>query len=391
MKKRISIGLIIISFSAFISLGLPDGLHGVAWPGIRDHFHLSIDAIGLVFIFSTAGYMLSSFFSGVLVRKMGIGGLLGISCAATATALCTYAVTPVWWLFVIIAALGGLGAGAIDAGINTFVAKHYNEGTMQWLHASFGAGITLGPVIMTLGIFLTGTWQVGYVVVCFFQGGLAAIFFMTRDIWKKAALADSIERKKRTDMLLRQTVKKVSVIISMLMFFIYTGIELGFGLWAYTLLTESRGIAAPVAGAITGSYWGMFTVGRLLAGWYAKKISGKKLIFICISCAAFGIVLVLVNWNDIMTISGVVITGFSVAPIFPALVSDTEIRVGAAHQANTIGMQIAAAGFGAAMIPALAGLLARFHGLEVIPLYLLCALILLFASFFLSHSRMLSS
>ena len=123
MKKKTAIGLAALSFIAFISLGLPDGLLGVAWPGIRGHFNLSVDAIGLLLIFGTGGYTLSSFFSGVLVRKLGIGGLLSISCGATAATLLIYAVTPVWWLFVISATLGGLGAGAIDAGINTYVAK----------------------------------------------------------------------------------------------------------------------------------------------------------------------------------------------------------------------------------------------------------------------------
>jgi fucose permease len=385
MKEKTSIGLLIIAFIAFISLGLPDGLHGVAWPGVRTHFRVPIDAIGLVLIFATAGYMASSFFSGVLVRRLGIGGLLSASCAATATALCVYAVTPVWRLFVLIAGLGGLGAGAIDAGINTFVAQHYSGRTMQWLHACFGIGITLGPAIMTLGIAITNHWQVGYVVVCIFQGVLAIIFYMTRNIWKKVPVIQQEDHTQKADAPMAQTLKKFSAWVSMLLFFIYTGVELGFGLWIYTLLTESRNIAPAVAGIVTGSYWGMFTIGRIMAGWYTKKITGEKLINISIVCAAAGTGLVLVNRSDIATIVGIVVIGFSVAPIFPALVSDTKTRVDSSHEANTIGMQLAAAGFGAAVIPSLAGLLARLYGLEVIPLYMLCALVLLFASFFLSR------
>jgi fucose permease len=65
-----------------------------------------------------------------------------------------------------------------------------------------------------------------------------------------------------------------------------------------------------------------------------------------------------------------VVIGFAVAPIFPGLVSDTRERVTPEHTANTIGMQISAAGLGAALLPSLAGVLARRISLEVIPAYL---------------------
>lgn len=387
MKKKSAFGLVVLSFIAFISLGLPDGLNGVAWPGIRNYFSLSLDAIGLLLIFGTGGYTLSSFFSGVLVRRLGIGGLLGVSCGATAMALLVYAVTPVWWLFVAAATLGGLGAGAIDAGINTYVAQNHSERMMQWLHASFGVGTTLGPVIMTLGISLTSRWQIGYFIVAFAQALLAIIFFATKGMWRGVEVNTDHEHHEKGEASLGETLKKLSALLSMLMFFIYTGVELGLGIWAYTLLTESRGIDPGIAGFITGSYWASFTVGRVLAGWYTKKLSVQRLLYISIVLALLGTGLIVVDISSWITIVGIALTGFSIAPIFPGLVSDTVKRVGVRHEANTIGIQIAAAGLGAAVVPSLAGILARLYGLEIIPLYLLIALILLGLSFAFSHSH----
>lgn len=380
-----AMGLICISFIAFISLGLNDGLLGVAWPGIRSHFHLPVDALGIILIFGTGGYMLSSFFSGVLIRRLGVGGLLSLSCAATASALFVYASTPVWWLFVMFAAVGGLGAGAIDAGINTFVVTHHSTKIMQWLHASYGVGITLGPVIMTLGISLTSHWQIGYVFVSITQGMLAAIFLFTKGMWEGITVSGGEEHHAENEASLTETMRKIPALLSMLMFFLYTGVELGLGLWAYSLLTESRGIAPQVAGIITGSYWAMFTVSRILAGWYTSKIDGRKLIYMSVSLALFGVGLIMIDSGQLTTISGITLAGFAVAPIYPGLVSDTESRVGLRHQANTIGMQIAAAGLGAAVVPSIAGVLARIYGLEAIPLYLLIALGLLLLSFVFSH------
>ena len=378
-------GLLLISFIAFISLGLPDSLLGVAWPGIRSHFDLPVDALGIVLIFGTGGYMLSCFFSGALTRHLGIGRLLSLSCALTATALLVYVTTPVWWLFVLFAAVGGLGAGAIDAGINTFVAKHHSTRIMQWLHASFGVGVTLGPIIMTMGISMTTHWQTGYIFVAIAQGVLATVFFATKGMWEGISVQDEKEHQTTHEASLLETMKQVSALLSMVMFFLYTGIELGLGLWAYSLLTESRGVSPQVAGIMTGSYWAMFTAGRILAGWCVSKIDVRKLIYLSISFALFGVSLLLVNAGQFITILGIGLAGFAVAPIFPAMMSDTKNRVGLRHQANTIGMQIAAAGLGAAVVPSIAGVFARIYGLEVIPLYLLVALILLFLSFMSSH------
>ena len=183
--------LLILSYVAFISLGLPDGLHGVAWPGIRETFGLPIDAIALVMICGTVGYSLSGFFSGVTVRLMGVGGLLALSCGLTATAQLIYGLTQWWPLFVGAATIGGLGAGAIDAGVNNYVEKHYSERLMQWLHASFGIGITAGPIIMTLGIQLTGRWRIGYFAVCAFQAVMAFIFLVTRNLWERTEDSDT--------------------------------------------------------------------------------------------------------------------------------------------------------------------------------------------------------
>ena len=271
MVKKSSTVLIFLSFIAFISLGLPDGLLGVAWPGIRGTFNLPLDALGLLLVFSTAGYTLSSFFSGALVRKFGIGGLLSLSCGATATALFIYGITPLWWIFVIAAALGGLGAGAIDAGINTYVEKNHSEQMMQWLHASFGVGITLGPIIMTLGISLTSQWKTGYFLVSSAQIVLAVTFLFTKKMWKGVNSGGMSEQHHENDAPLKETLNKISALLSMLMFFIYTGVELGLGLWAFSLLTISRGVNPTIAGFITGSYWAMFTLGRILAGLSSRK------------------------------------------------------------------------------------------------------------------------
>lgn len=385
-SSRSKIGLILLAYIAFISLGLPDGLLGVAWPSIRADFGLPLDALGFLLVSATAGYLISSFLSGVLMARLGVGGLLAVSCALTGAGLIGYTLVPAWWMMVLLGTVAGLGAGAIDAGINTYIAANHGEGLMQWLHASFGIGVTLGPIIMTAGLSSFGSWRVGYDVVGTAQIALAICFVLTARLWRQP---DERQEQRLTDYKtpLLETLQRPQVWLSLLMFFLYTGIELCLGHWGYTLLTEARGMVAEAAGLWAGSYWGAFTLGRVLAGLYARRLGVHRVLQFSLAAALLGAILVWWSPVPLLGLLGITLTGFAIAPIFPALVSGTSKRVGAAHAANTIGMQIGAAGLGGTMLPGVAGILARRIALEIIPVYLTILLIILILLYSVASRR----
>ena len=383
IKKKAGIALVVLIFVAFISLGLPDGLLGVAWPEMRRSFGLPLDALGVLLIASTVGYLISSFFNGYFMAKLGVGGLLAASCALTAMALLGYTLTPFWFLMPFFAVLSGLGAGAIDAGLNVYVEANYGEGFMQWMHASFGVGVTLGPIIMTRGLGLTGSWRTGYIVVGAAQLILALIFLLTISLWgdrpEEARQKASRQKKESgvTRPALMETLKYLPAWISIGLFFVYTGIEFSFGHWTYSLLTESRGINPELAGFLVGGYWAFFTIGRILAGFLAYRINSMSLFKGGILLGLTGSLLLSLNLGQWISFLGVALAGMAIAPIFPALVSSTSYRVGEEHTTNTIGMQMAAAGLGGSFLPGLAGVLARNISLETIPWFLVVLFIIL--------------
>jgi fucose permease len=381
VKKYPKIGLVVLAYVAFIALGMPDGLLGVAWPSVRASFSIPVDAVGLLLSAVVTGYLTSSFLSGPLIARLGVGNVLAASCAVTGAGLIGYTLVPAWWMMVLLGVLAGLGAGAIDAGLNTYVAAHFGEGLMQWLHASYGIGVTLGPIIMTIALTAVNSWQVGYRVVGGFQLALAACFVLTLPMWsQKEAPAGSEEPKRLTDYKtpLGETLRQPRVWLSVLLFFLYTGSEVSLGTWAYTLLIESRGIYPEVAGLWAGSYWATFTAGRVLAGLYAKRVGVNLLVLGSLIAALLGAVLLWWNPANVANLIAVALIGFAIAPIFPALMSGTSRRVGVHDAANTIGMQMAAGGLGTAIIPSLVGILARQVSLEIIPV----CLMVLFAGLF---------
>jgi len=389
-RPSVKIGLIILAYVAFIALGMPDGLLGVGWPNMRAGFNLPLDSLGYLLFASTAGYLTASLLAGTLLRKLGVGGLLAASCGLTGVALFSYTLVPTWWMMVVLGLFGGLGAGAIDVGLNTYVAAHFTSGLMQWLHASYGVGVTIGPLLMTYGLATLSTWRFGYRAVALFQILLAICFAASIRMWgKKSEQTEDGSEKKITEYRTSygETFKRPEVWLSMLLFMIYVGIEMGLGNWAYTLLTESRGIDTKLAGFWAGSFYGLFTIGRITAGFYSKKFSINNIVIASILGAIAGAGLLWWNTAPVVSLIGVVLIGFSIAPIFPSLTSGTAKRVGERYAANTIGMQMAACGLGGALLPSLMGVLGRRLSLEAIPVFLFILLVCLLVIFLLSENR----
>lgn len=370
--------IIVLAFVAFISLGLPDGLFGRALPSIRDYFGITAAQVGLVFVTGTTGYFLSSVASGTLMGRLGVGRLLALSCALTSTALIGYTLAPGWWGVVLLGLLLGAGAGAIDTGLNTYVAANHGEGLMQWLHASFGVGTTIGPLIMGTVLERGLSWQYGYLIIVVAQAALAATFFLTASQWQSnpaAPKADILTYKTPA----RESLALTATWMSVGIFFLYVGLEAGTGAWCYTMFTEARGISTGTAGLWLSIYWGSFTLGRISAG----VIAGRVTIGLLLRWSMVGAILGagLLAWNPFPESGGfaVALLGFSLAPIFPALISTTAERVGLRHSSNVIGFQIGAASLGIGILPAAVGLLAEQATLEVIGPFLFGLSLVIFA------------
>ncbi|MEA4811447.1 MAG: MFS transporter [Anaerolineaceae bacterium] len=382
-KNQKNLALIALIFVAFIALGLPDGLLGVGWPSIRTDFKQPLDALGMLLFASMTGYLISSFFSGAIERRLGVGRVLVFSCMVTGLGLIGYTLIPFWWMMVLLGLAAGLGAGGIDSNLNAYVAKYHGPGLMQWLHASYGIGVTVGPLLMTYFLSHFGQWRMGYRVVGGFQLALALIFTLTLPLWRRPGQQSPAPRSQHNEAAgqpqpsLWQTLKHGSTAIGLLQFFIYTGCEVTLGIWAYSLLTEGRGIPAATAGLVSGSFWGLFAVGRVLAGLMASKINMQKLVITALGFALLGALVLAWNPSPLLSLLAVGLIGFSYAPIFPGLVSATEARVGSLHLGNAVGMQTAAAGLGGTSLASLAGVLARHFGLNMVAFVLLGLIALL--------------
>ena len=382
-NKRIkpSILIVVVTYLAFISLGLPDGLLGIAWPFMSTRSNVPLDYLGILLIGFTIGYLSTSTTSGKIMKHISLGMLLAISCFLTACSLLVYALVDTWYVMIVASFFLGSGGGAIDSSINTFAASRFSASTVNWLHAFYGIGATTGPLLVTLMLSMELDWYHGYVVVAFIQISLAVLFFMTRKRWLVAS-----GEEHHTSSEYFQTLRLPIVWVSVMIFFLYTGLEQGFGQWLFTVLTKSRGITDERAGLLTVSYWGSLTIGRIFFGIVLTTIPVRNVLSWAMIGIVTGLLLFLVNMS-ITTVLGIVILGVAVAPVFPCLISVTPIRIGKEHAATAIGLQISMAMLGGALLPAFAGWMSDKFGLEVIAIIFSVAAGLLACMYFLSLPR----
>lgn len=369
--------LILISFVAFISLGLPDGLLGIAWPFISERLNIPLDNLGVLLMFFVAGYLSSSFTNSKIMSKITLGWLLALSCFLTGASLFGFAVSDQWIFLILSAYFLGAGGGAIDTSLNIFASAKFSPSVVNWLHAFYGIGATSGPLILTWFFTMGHTWKSGYFLVGSIQISLGILFLFTSKMWKVKEESKEVKQEKIS---YRSTLQKPMVWLSILIFFIYTGLEVGVGQWLFTILTKSRNISEDWGGLWVSTFWGSLTAGRIIFGFILKKISTVQVLYWAVIGIILGSFTFLIDISDYISFIGIVLIGFSCAPVFPSMIALVPDLFGERFASNVIGFQISAAMIGGAVLPATSGFLTDFFGWEVIPFsFLVQALILALA------------
>jgi fucose permease len=361
--------LLIISYLAFVSLGFPLGVLNIAWQYMQISFGVTLDAIGILLTFATVGRLFTSFTSGRVIARIGMGTFLFVGSTAVGLGLLGYALAPSWETLLVAATIAAMGSGMLDAGLNTFVSANYSASRLNWLHAAWGVGLTIGPQLVTLLVIrMDAAWQYAYLVIMTPQIALAVIFLFTRRWW--TLNTSTTEDASTSGASITETLRMPVVLLSLALFFVYGGVEVGTGQLTSPLFTGSRGIDAQTASTWISFYWLALTIGRILIGSVADRLGNTLLLRICMFSMVVGTVLLAINGSPILNFAGLALIGLAIAPMFPVLIAETPRRVGLRHVANTIGFQIGFAGIGAALLTGLGGGLAERFGLEVIGVFL---------------------
>jgi fucose permease len=387
----------LLSLGTFVAVGLPDGMLGTAWPAMRHSFGAPVGDLGLILLVNSLGSVAVSTFVGRFIRRLGVIALLAVAGLCAAVGGVGFAVAPGLWLVLCIGPLTGAASGMLDGGLNTAVALTGRPRLLNLLHGFYGIGTALGPLVVTAAI-LAGSWRPAYLV-------LVAVDLAAAGSWivyhrklppplpasPDDAAADGVsdeagssaDAPAMTDPTAGWSRHRVMSVLTagLVVFFVYTGLEVGAGQWETSYLRGHLGLSASAAGLAAFGYWGALTVVRIGLALPTKSVPAQRLIggglFVSVAATA------LIWWqpDTVVSVAGFVLLGAALAGMFPALIAVTPQRIGEQRAQHAIAWQVGAAAGGGSAISALVGLLINTSGLDVLgPALVVLALLLLAAN-----------
>jgi len=367
-----------IIYLAFIALGLPDALLGSAWSVMRTEFDVPLSYAGIIFAIISAGTIISSLLSDRFTKKFGVGSVAAISIFATAVSLFGFAISGSFFMLCVFAIPYGLGAGAVDAALNNYVALRYKSKHMNWLHCCWGVGAAFSPYVMSNALTHGLGWQNGYKSVAIIQIILTIFMFAALPLWKRQETPKTSEIQNKQVLKLSQILRIRGVKFILPAFFAYCALEQTAGLWASSFLVLQRNVSPVTAAKYASFFFLGITVGRFVCGFISDKIGDRNMLRIGICVTVLGIIAVWLpvsaNW---LCLNGLVVIGIGNAPIYPSIIHATPHNFGNENSQAIIGVQMASAYAGITVMPPFFGIVAEHFSIGLYPLYLLILAILM--------------
>lgn len=381
--------LVIIIFATYVGLGIPDSLFGTAWPAIYTEFDLPISYSNFVTGLMYIGTIVSSLLSARLTKKLGTPLVVALSTALTAIAILGFSYSKNILMLCLFSIPLGLGAGGIDNVLNTYVALNYKATHVNFLHCSYGVGVTLSPFLMSLALKNSNNWQGGYRTMFFFQLALTIMCFLSIPIWKKVK-EQKAEQEETKVVSISHLLKIPIARCSLVIYFGSCAIESVCLAWGSTFLVNSKGLTPDKAAQMITFYFIGMTLGRFLSGVLANKISPKKIIVIGESITLIAIILTFADKQSIAGL-GLFLIGLGNGPIFPNMTHLTPIHMGRDISQSFIGLQ-GAVSYGSILLSPIAfGLLAQNLTTDIFSIFLIIAWVITLVSTFamLKHSKLI--
>ena len=380
--------LLVVIYIAFIGLGVPDSLIGSAWPAVHTELGIPVEAVSIITFIISGCTVLSSIFSARILNKLGTAKVTAFSTAMTAAALLGFSFAPTFPVMIPLAVILGLGAGAIDSGLNNYVALHFKASHMNFLHCFYGVGVSLSPYLMSLALSGTG-WRGGYRYAFYVQIAITILLIISMPMWKKTSSSDQEEEEKGVNLSLFQMAKMPSIRKVWVIMLATNAIEYACGVWGSTYLVEAKGFM-PEKGAIalTIYYVGM-SIGRFVSGMLSEKISTWKRIAIGSVILAPAILVMLLPLHGAVTVVGLFLVGLGNGSIYPNLIHLTPHNFGKDVSQSVMGSQIAFAYIGVMLAPPMVSLISGVFGIKVYPVLLavLYVIMVVFLKLFINNLK----
>lgn len=345
----------LLSCLAYLGVALPGSTLGLLWPSMRMSLHEPVGALGIVLAAGVVASALSSAATGRILRTMAPGPPLAVGAALVSTALAVESAAPALWLIAAGSAVFSVGFGALDAALNVYAAAHFGPKAINWMHASYGLGATVGPLLVTALLAAGAGWRAALASMAAVIAVIAVVLAMARRTWNAPSAPGPAPGPAD------QASRRPALLPSVLFTAVETGVESAAGIWGYVFLTSGRGLSPAAAGIVVSAYWAMMFVGRVLLGPVAQRTGASRVLALAVAGVPCGALLMALPLPGGFAVAGMMTLGLAAAPIFPliTLASGGSPDAGASPDgkaATAVGLQVAASAVGSAALPSGVGL-----------------------------------
>ena len=378
--------LLAVIYLIFISLGLPDSLLGSGWPKMQAVFSVPSSYAGYVSMTISFMTIISALLSPRMIKHFHTKWITIVSIGLTIAGLLGFSMCSHYWMLFIFAVPYGLGAGAIDASVNHYVANNYSGSVMNFLHCFYGVGAVISPYIMALALKYA-RWNEGYSWTSYIQMFILFVCIISLPLWKTNGKEEEEDHSDSVG--IKEALKVPAVIFTLIAFYAYCAGEATCFLWTPSYFAGTKsGLSAETIASFGSLIFGGLMLGRLISGFISNKLGDRRLIRIGIFVELLGIIMVFLPVENYMeAAAGFVVIGTGMGPVYPAIQHMAPANFGKKYSAAVIGLQMAAAYVGSTFMPMIFGLLQQKIGIAIMPTYLLIFAIINFVMLELTYSK----
>ena len=362
--------LLAVIYLIFVSLGLPDSLLGSGWPTMQVAFGVPSSYAGYVSMAISFMTIVSALISPRMIRRFHTKWIVIVSILLTVFGLLGFSFSTSYAMLFVFVIPYGLGAGAIDASVNHYVANNYSGSVMNFLHCFYGVGAVISPNIMALALS-KARWNEGYRWTAYIQMTILLVCILSLPLWKKNE--SSAEAEEEAGAGIREALKVPGVILTLIAFFAYCSGEATCFLWTSSYFAGVKeGLSDGLIASFGSLIFGGLMLGRLISGFVSNKLGDRPLIRIGIIVEMIGIVLVMLPISHYLPAAiGFAVIGTGMGPVYPAIQHMAPANFGKRNSAAVIGLQMASAYVGSTFMPMVFGNLQQHIGIGIMPVYLL--------------------
>ena len=344
----------LLSCLTYLGVALPGSTLGMLWPSMRLSIHEPVAALGIVLATGVVASAASSALTGRIMSRFPAGPLLAAGAALVGTALAVEAAAPSLWLIALGSAVFSTGFGTIDAALNAHAAARFGPRNINWMHASYGLGATLGPLLVTAMLSARLSWRFAFASMAAVMAVIALVLTATRHEWTMPRASAPAPVREGSEP--RHRRRRRGMLAGIVFTAVETGVESAAGIWGYVFLTSGRGLPPAVAGVVVSAYWLMMFAGRAVLGPVAERAGATRVLAIAVIGIPAGAVLMTVPAPAFVAVAGLLLLGLAAAPVFPLVTLTTADRVAAGSATAAVTLQVASSAVGSAALPAGVGL-----------------------------------